>query len=133
MYIDLNLLTKIDLTYLILEYWLLYYVLRIMSLGDSVVLSSGYRVMLASHCILFVLHLQSFLLRVSASIHHYCAWFLESILYMSSLIWSDTNWSVLDSTYVFYSFCSIADSSTHYIGTSFWSSITFTEGFCIVY
>ena len=104
-----------------------------MSIGDSIVLSSGLRLMLASHCILFVLHLQVFLLRVSSLVFHYVTWFLESILYMSSLIWSESDWSVLDSTYVFYSFCAFSDASTSYIGSSFWSSITFPSGFCIVY
>jgi len=73
MYIDLNILTSIDFTSFVFEYWLSYHVIRIFALNDAVLLIFGFKSLLANHSIIFVLFIQSILFRVNKTLSQYCS------------------------------------------------------------
>ena len=107
----------------LLEHWLSYYYLRLISLAFTSDSVSGFFLLLASVSFSFLIYVQAFLLQVSTSLHLYCVTFLESVLYMTSMIWFDASCGDVDFVSIVYTLSCLGVTTECYIGLSFWGSI----------
>jgi len=116
-----------------LDYWLGYHYLRNIVFGSSILSTTVFINVLSMCTYLFITKVQLFIVRITVKYIVYCATYMESVLYMTAMVWNDSSWTaVVDCIYVVYGLVTVYKHVEYITGFGYWSSINLS-GFAIVF